>query len=80
MEHPSIHMSCVTSYNISSKDGQTPLLLAIRKKNIAIVSEVVAVRADVNYMEDVSETIFIMCVHVLTVHLGRYISSDALLH
>ena len=60
-------MSCVTSYNISSQDEQTPLLLAIRKKNIAIVRELVTVGADVNYMEDVSETIFNMCVHVLCV-------------
>ena len=51
----------VTVYT-SSQDGQTPLLIAIRKKNIAIVSELVTAGADVNYMEDVSNTLFNLCV------------------
>ena len=68
MEHPSGHpyVNCVTSYNISSQGGKTPLLLAIRKKNIAIVRELVAVGADVNYIEDVSETIVSISLYMYT--------------
>ena len=34
--------------------GQTPLLLAVRKNNVAMVRELAQVRVDVNHMEQVS--------------------------
>ena len=42
-------------FRISSQDGQTPLLLAIRKKNTAMVRELVTAGVDGNYMEEVSD-------------------------
>ena len=34
--------------------GQTPLLLAVRKNNVAMVRELAQARVDVNHMEQVS--------------------------
>ena len=34
--------------------GQTPLLLAVKKNNVAMVRELARVRVDVNHMEQVS--------------------------
>ena len=36
-----------------TQEGQTPLLLAVRNNNIAIVRELVAARVDVDYMQEV---------------------------
>ena len=49
------------------------------------LSELVTAGADVNSMEDVSNTIFHLCVRVYSLSgnglfIGRYISSDAMLH
>ena len=38
--------------------GQTPLLLAVRKNNVAMVRELVRARVDVNHMEQVSHPVY----------------------
>ena len=38
---------------IHSQDGQTPLLLAVRKRNIAIVRELLGAEVALNHMEEV---------------------------
>ena len=40
---------------IFSQDGQTPLLLAVRKRNIAIARELLEAEVDVNYIEQVCD-------------------------
>ena len=40
-------------FNCFSQNGQTPLLLAVRKNNVAMVRELIAARVDVNQMEKV---------------------------
>ena len=37
----------------TSQEGQTPLLLAIRKNDIVTVKELLASRADVDYIQEV---------------------------
>ena len=50
--YQSLFCQLVHSY-YSSKFGQTPLLLAVRKNNVAMVKELIGAGVDVNKMEQV---------------------------
>ena len=44
--------------------GQTPLLLAVRKNNVAMVRELTRARVDVNHMEQVSHSVYLL-LHII---------------
>ena len=48
------------------QEGQTPLLLAVKKNNVAMVRELTRVRVDVNHMEHVSHPVFsCLCYYII---------------
>ena len=51
-----------------SQEGQTPLLLATRKRNIDMVMELVEGEVDLNHMEEVSVTFYYcICTSAITI-------------
>ena len=67
---------------IRPQAGQTPLLLAVLKNNMAMVQELVLAGVDVNHSEkasDVHNYIWLCLTSVCVVHVGRPVCSDGVL-
>ena len=57
----SMHTLWTRGLSNFSQDGQTPLLLAVRKRNIAVVRELLGVEVNLNHMEKVRAYIPLFC-------------------
>ena len=62
-----------------SQDGQTPLLLAVRKRNIAVVRELLGAEVELNHMEKVRTCILSFFVIEMCICPERTLCSDVVL-
>ena len=69
----------------STQEGQTPLLLAVRKRNIAMAREILRYGADPNHLQEVSDVMkylhrmFSQLPCISSSCLGRTVCSDVVL-
>ena len=67
------------------QEGQIPLLLAVRKRNIAMATEILAAGADPNHLQEVSDVMkhlqrmFSQLPCISSSCLGRTVCSDVML-